>query len=234
MRLFKKQNIIRTDPADKPSKRFEKVLFSTLSKEGFTYLKSKSEFVQDFEFGKRVISLHYNTSAGYVFSVQYFIKVIFHDLERAFKTVYPKYGWTNWTIHENLHWTKSALYDEGKDSYTDESINKLADEFFREVKPKIDSTFSRISNYQELHRVYNAEPNDFIDYLPSSRLEKRIINGLILVKNIEPDSFQKTKAQYLELLEKYKGNDIVEIRNEVEQGLSFLDQNEVRINTGDC
>ncbi len=231
MRLFgKKKNIIHTDPNLKSSERFEKVLLHKLEKEGYKHLTSKHEFVQDFEHGKRLISLSYNSSFGYVSTVQYFIKIIFRDLEKAFKTVYPDYGWTNWTIHENLHWTDSSMYDNKRNGYTDDSINKLANDFFREIKPRIDSTFSRIDDYHSLSEVYNSNPNEFIDYLPHSRLEKRIINGLILVKSIEPEKFESTKDQYLKLLDKYKGNDIEDIRKDVEIGLNFLRNNEIKIN----
>lgn len=232
MRLFsKKKNIILTDPNLKPSERFEKVLLDRLEKEGFKHLKSKHEFVQDFEYGKRIISLSYNTSFGYISTVQYFIKIIFSDLEKAFKKVYPNYGWTNWTIHENLHWTESSLYDDKTNDYSDKSINKLSDEFFLEIKPKIDLTFSKISDYQSLNETYNSEPNEFIDYLPHSRLEKRIINGLILTRSIEPFNFEKIRNDYLSLVDKYKGNDSEEIKKEVKQGLDFLIVNEIKINT---
>ena len=232
MRLFsKKKNIIRTDPNLKPSERFEKVLLDRLEKEGFKHLKSKHEFVQDFEYGKRIISLSYNNSIGYISTVQYFIKIIFTDLEKAFKKVYPDYGWTNWTIHENLHWTESSLYDDKTIGYSDQSINKLSDEFFFEIKPKIDLTFSKISDYQSLNETYNSNPNEFIDYLPHSRLEKRIINGLILSKSVEPSNFETIRINYLRLLDNYKGNDIDDIKNEVEYGLKFLNENEIKINT---
>ena len=232
MRLFsKKKNIIRTDPNLKPSERFEKVLLDKLQIEGFKHLKSKHEFVQDFEYGKRIISLSYNNSFGYISTVQYFIKIIFSDLERAFKKVYPDYGWTNWTIHESLHWTDSSLYDDKTNNYSDQSINKLSNEFFLEIKPKIDLTFSKISDYQSLNETYNSTPNEFIDYLPHSRLEKRIINGLILLKNVDPSKFETTRNNYLILLDSYKGNDIDEIKNEVEYGLNFLNENEIKINT---
>jgi hypothetical protein len=235
MSLFsKKKNIIRTDPNLKPSERFEKVLLDKLDKEGFKLLKSKHEFVQDFEHGKRIISLLYNNSYGYISTVQCFIKIIFSNLEKGFKKVYPDYGWTNWTIHENLLWTESSLYDNKTKGYCDQTINKVADEFFREIKPKIDSTFSKISDYQSLNKIYNSAPNEFIDYLPHSRLKKRIINGLILSKSVEPTSFETIKNSYLKLLDKYKGNDLEEIKNEVDYGLNFLNENEIKINTTSC
>lgn len=232
MRLFsKKKNIIRTDPNLKPSERFEKVLMDRLETEGFKHLKSKHDFVQDFDYGKRIISLSYNNSFGYISTVQYFIKIIFSDLEKAFKKVYPDYGWTNWTIHENLHWTESSLFDEKINAYSHHSINKLSDEFFLEIKPRIDMTFSRICDYQKLNETYNSKPSDFIEYLPNSRLEKRIINGLILTKSFEPDNFDSIKEKYSLLLDKYHGNDIDEIRKEVELGLNYLTENEIKINT---
>lgn len=231
MRLFSKNKIILTDPTLQPSERFEVVLFRRLEKEGFRYLKSKNEFVQGFEYGKRIITLSYNNSFGYISTVQYFIKIVFTDLEKAFKKVYPDYGWTDWTIHENLHWTDGSLYDNKSDNYTDKSINKLADEFFREIKPKVDLTFSKICDYQELNKVYNSNPLEFITYLPHSRLEKRIINGLLLIKSLEPANLKSKRDQYLTLLNKYKGNDKEDIRIEVEKGLIFMDENELIINT---
>jgi hypothetical protein len=232
MRLFgKKQNIVLTDTNLKPSERFEKVLLRSLETEGYKHLRSKHEFVQDFEHGRRIISLSYNSSFGYISTVQYFIKIVFNDLEKSFKKVYPDYGWTNWTIHENLHWTESSLFDNNTNDYTDRSINKLADEFFREIKPKIDLTFSKIGDYQSLNKIYNSTPNEFFDYLPHSRLEKRIINGLILSKSFEPSNFESIRDNYMTLLNKYKGNDIEDIKMEVQQGLSYLNENEIKIKT---
>ena len=97
------------------------------------------------------------------------------------------------------------------------------------LKPNIDATFSKIKDYQSLNAVYNSNPNVFNDYLPHSRLEKRVINGLILVKNTEPEKYEIVKDQYLNLLDKYKGNDLEEIRTEVEIGLNFLDENELKL-----
>ncbi|UII26739.1 hypothetical protein LVD15_26165 [Fulvivirga maritima] len=228
MKLFgRRKKIIPTDPTLKPSERFEKLLLHTLEKEGFRHLKSKHEFVQDFDYGKRIISLSYINSFGYISMVQYFIKIVFEDLEKAFKKVYPNYGWTNWTIHENLHWTQSSLYDETKNDYTDRSINKLAEEFFSEIKPKIDFTFSRINDYQTLNEIYNSKPDEFIEYLPMSRLEKRIINGLILARRFQPSNVESIRDKYLLLLGKYNGNDIEDIRAEVEDGLKFLSDNKI-------
>lgn len=231
MKLFSnKKQIIQTDPSLKPSERFENVLLQTLEKEGFRHIKSKHEFVQDFEFGSRIISLSYNNSLGYISTVQYFIKIIFKDLEIAFKRIYPDYAWTNWTIHQNLHWTNSPLYDDKAKNYSDNSINKLADEFFLEIKPKIDLTFDNIKSYRNLNEVYNSAPDEFIDYLPPSRLEKRIVNGLILTKHFDPASFESIRDKYFVLLNKYKGNDLEDIRSEVIKGLEFLNNNEVKVN----
>lgn len=232
MKIFNRnKNIIKTDPSDKPRIRYEKVLFDSLENEGYKYLKSKSEFVQTFDFGKRIISLSYNSSFGYISAVQYSVKIIFTDLEKLFKKVYPNYGWTNWTIHQNLHWTESWLCDKDTGEYTDKTINNLAKEFFGEIKPKIDNTFSKICDYTSLNEEYNSKPNEFIDFLPSSRLEKRIINGLILIMNIEPANYQVTRTQYLQLLDKYKGNDIEDIRAKVDLGLKAIDNQELKIKT---
>jgi len=217
--------LIPTDPGDKPSVRFEKVLFHHLEKEGYSYLKSKNEFTQDFELGRRIISLHYTNDAGYISSVQYFVKIIFYDLEKAFKKIYPKYGWANWTVHLNLHWTDGWLCDKETGEYTDKTINSLALEFFATIKPQADRLFTEISNYESLHKLYNSRPLHFFDYLPTSRLEKRIVNGLILTKTFEPESYDEIKREYLTLLDKYKGNDVEDLKAEIHSGLVHLDNN---------
>lgn len=215
---------MKTNPDGKPSARFEAVVNSRLENEGYKYLKSKSEFVQPFKYGKRILALHYNNSFGYVSNVECFVHIVFADLEKKFKKVYPKYGWTNWTIHENLHWTENSLYDDRKEAYTDKSINTAADEFFQSIKPAADNIFESIDTYEKLHAIYNADPSTFIDYVPSIRPEKRIINGLILARNFAPERYTIIKSQYGELIDKYKGSDAPKVRVEVEEGLIKLEE----------
>jgi hypothetical protein len=231
MKLFNwNSEIIKTDPTDKPSNRYEKVLFHYLEKEGYKYLKSKNEFIKDFQFGKQIINLQYSSQIGYIYNVEYYAHIIFNDLEKAFKKVYPKYGWTNWTIHSHLPWTESWLCDKETGEYSDKTINIVSKEFLEKVKPQIDNLFEKINTYEKLNKIYNTRPIHFIDYVPISRLEKRIINGLILANTIEPENYNEIKNEYLMLIEKYKGNDIEDIKAEIKIGLDYLDNNDLRIN----
>jgi hypothetical protein len=222
--------IIKTDPTEKPSHRFEKVLFHQLEKEGYTYLKSKNEFSKDFQFGKQVIKLSYGNQIGYIYNIEFSAYIIFNELEKAFKKVFPNYAWTNWTIHtNNLPWPDNWLCDKKTGQYTDKSINIVSKEFFEKVKPQIDKLFEQVNTYEKLNKIYNERPLQFIDYLPTSRLEKRIINGLILARTFEPENFNELKKGYLNLIENYKGNDLEEIKAEVKLGLDYLDNNDLRI-----
>jgi len=200
-----------------------------LVKEGFKFLKSKNEFVQEFEFGKRIISISYNSSFGSIHTLQYFYKIIFDGLEKQFKKVYPNYGWTNWTIHYNLHWTDSWLCDRKSGEYTDKTINQVANEFFEQIKPQIDKLRDKFKNYESLNAEYNKRPIGFSDYLTFYRIEKRIINGLILVKIFQPDQYEEFKTEYKNLFEQYKGNDKEELRFEIKQGIEYLDKNEISL-----
>lgn len=230
-KIFKKnKDFIKTDPNDKPKIRFEKVLFNRLEKEGYTYLKSKNEFVQNFNYGKRIIRLSYNSSFGLISSVQYFSVIIFTDLEKAFKKVFPKYGWTNWTIHSNHHWTDSWLCDSTTGEYTDKTINNLSNEFFIKIKPQIDKIFNEIEDYGSLEKIYNLNPRKYSEGQPP-RLDKVIINGLILAKSITPEKYDWIKEQFLLRLDEYRGWDKVEVRKEIEYGLKKIEKDDIKINT---
>jgi hypothetical protein len=228
MSFFKqKNNVVKTGSAFRPSERFAQVLSTVLEKEGYKFLKSKNEFVQEFEYGKRIISLYYPSSFGYISTVECFYKIIFTDLEKRFKKVFPQYGWTNWTIHYNLMGIDSWLCDKNIGEYTDETINKVAKEFFEKVKPQIDSLRDKFSDYRNLNAAYNKRPIEFFEYLPFGRIEKRIINGLILIKAFQPSQYEEFKTEYRKHFEKFKGDDKEELRIEIEQGIEYLDKNDI-------
>jgi len=226
--------IIKTDPTERPSKRFEQVIFSNLEKEGYKYLKSKNEFSKDFQFGNQIIKISYNSQIGYIYNVEYFVHIIFNDLEKAFKKVYPKYSWTNWTIHSHLPGTKNWLCDKKTGEYTDKTINNVSKEFLEKVKPEIDMLFEQTNTYEKLNNIYNSRPIKFIDLIPTSRLEKRIINGLILAKTFESHNYSEIKKEYLNLIEQYKGNDKEDIKAEIKIGLDYLENNDLRLNKKIC
>jgi hypothetical protein len=196
-----------------------------LEKEGFVFHKSKNEFVQEFEYGKRIISLSFISTAGIISNIQIYYKIIFTELENQFKKIFPKYGWTNWTVTCNLNWTKNWLYDRDYKRYTDKSINLVADEFFEKIKPQIDNLRDRFKDYLSLHSEYNKEPIDFFGL--AGRIEKHIINGLILVKWHQPNDYERFKAAYHNHFESYKGQDKEDLKSQVETGINYLDNNEI-------
>ena len=149
-------------------------------------------------------------------------------MEKQFKKIFPKYGWTNWTVTCNLNWTKNWLYDRVYNGYTDKSINLVASEFFEKIKPQIDSLRERFKDYSGLHSEYNKEPVDFFDL--SGRIEKHIIHGLILVKWFQPNDYERFKTAYRKHFERYNGQDKEEVRLEVEEGINYLDTNELFFN----
>jgi hypothetical protein len=220
----------KTDLSLKPSERYEQVLLHQLDKEGFRYIKSKNEFIRDFQYGKQIIRIFYSTQLSYIYNVEYSARIIFHDLEKAFKKVYPEYSWTNWTIQLSLHHqAESWLCDKETGIYTDDSLNKVSNDFIKKIKPQIDLLFNEIDNYEKLNRVYNARPLKFFDYLPISRLEKRVINGLILARSFDPSVYEELKKEYLTLLEKYGGEDTQELQAEIKTGLEYLDKNDLQL-----
>jgi hypothetical protein len=89
--------------------------------------------------------------------------------------------------------------------------------------------FEQVNTYEKLNKIYNERPLRLIDYLPTSRLEKRVINGLILARTFEPESYNELKKEYLNLIEKYKGNDLEDIKEEIKLGLDYLDNNDLRL-----
>ena len=231
MRLFLNKKLIKTNPNERPKIRFEKVLLHFLQEENYKYLKSKNEFVQDFEFGKRIIKLSYNNSIGYISSVQFFSHIIFINIEEKFSSIFPNYQWTNWTIHYNHHWTENWLCDKKTGKYTDKSINKSSREFFQKIKPEIDKLHFKVKNYQDLDFIYNKTPSEFFDFLPSSRLEKRVINGLILTNTLKKENFNQVKNEYYRLLEKYKGGDKEVIHEEINFGIEKIENENIQIRT---
>lgn len=220
--------MLKTDSSEKPSQRFATILLSSLEKEGFVFHKSKNEFVQEFEYGKRIMSLSFISTAGIISNIQVYYIIIFTELEKQFKKIFPKYGWTNWTITCNLNWTKNWLYDKDSKGYTDKSINLAASEFFEKIIPQIDSMRDRFKDYSSLNSEYNKEPIDFFDL--AGRIEKHIINGLILVKWFQPDDYERPKAAYRKHFESYNGQDKEEVRLKIEHGINYLDTNELFFN----
>ena len=198
-----------------------------MKEEGFIFRKSKNEFVQEFEYGKRIISLSFISTAGIISSIQFSYIIIFNELEKHFKKIFPKYGWTNWTILRNINWTKNWLYDRDYKGYTDKSINLVASEFFEKIKPEIDSMRDRFKDYSSLHYEYDKEPIDFFDL--AGRIEKHIINGLILVKCFQPDDYERFKDACRALFEKYKGQDKEDLRSNIEIAINYLDNNEITL-----
>lgn len=199
-----------------------------LSKDGFVYKNKKNEFSQNFPFGKRTISMSFISTLGLIQSVQFFYHSTFNDLEREFKKVLPNFKWTNWTINYNLHWTYVPLYDERTGKYSDKSLNKAAQSFFQELKPKIDELNNRFDNYDNLFIEYTNKPNEFVDFI--NCIEKRIINGLILVKAFSPESYESVKKEFISLLSMYNGPDKEESLQLIKEGIEYLDSNEVTLN----
>lgn len=182
----KKSNLIHTDSELPPRLRFATVLQQHLEKEGYRFVKSKNEFVLDFEFGRKVISFSYVSTMGYIHSVDCFIYIIFKGIESDFKKMIPNYRWTNWTLCSQMHWVNSGLYDRKRERYSDEFINYMAQKFIRELKPKIDQEFSKVNNYLDLKEMFYSDRETAL--IKCLRLEKQAILKLILVKAFSPDS----------------------------------------------
>lgn len=229
--LKRNKDVIKTNPKDRPSVRYAEVLKPTLEPLGYKFLKSKNEFVQEFEFGRRILSISYNNSFGYIASVDYSFRIVFTELEKLFKKVYPSYGWTNWTVLLDLECSKSWLCDDRSGNYSDKTINQVAKEFKSDTLPQIEEASIRFADYHSLHQEYNSQPSAHTDILPSNRLEKRIVNGLILVKNFEPYNYYRFEKDYATLLENYKEYDKEDLKMEVQQGLAYLSQNEMKLKT---
>lgn len=226
--LFKNNiepKIIRTDPNMAPKLRLAEILNTKFEKEGYRFLKSKNEFVFDFEYGKKVIRLSYNSSMGYISQVDCFIYFVFKDIESDFKKVIPEYGWTNWTLCRSVYWDSGWLCNEESGNYTDESINKVAQKFFNELMPKIDIEFSKANNYKDLKNLFlNKQDTDkLVDWL---RPEKKAILRLILCKAFEPDSFSQYSKTEIDQIGRYKGQDKSEILAEIEKAINYLKSNE--------
>ena len=100
--------------------------------------------------------------------------------------------------------------------------------FFEKIKPEIDNIRERFKDYLSLHSEMNKGPMAFFDYLPG-RIEKQIINGLILVKWFQPNDYERFKIAYRALFEKYKGQDKEDLRPNIEIGINYLDNNKVTL-----
>jgi hypothetical protein len=188
---------ILTDEALVPKERFLLILKHEFDAEGYEFKKSKNAFVGDFELGKREISASFITTSGIIHDVQFFMNIVFTDLEKIFKKAVPGYGWKNWTISYNLGSLQQWLCTQDTQQYTNQTLNAAAGTFFKMVKPVYNDIISKFDNYAYLEEQLNAQPTQWFVY--SGRQDKRVINGLILRKYLRPDlSYSALKQAYLD------------------------------------
>jgi hypothetical protein len=83
----------------------------------------------------------------------------------------------------------------------------------------------QFKDYLSLHSEYNKEPIDLFEL--AGRIEKHVINGLILVKWFQPNDYERFKAAYHNHFESYKGQDKEDLKSQVETGINYLDNNEI-------
>lgn len=220
--------MVTTNPELRPSKRLERILALKLEPKGYKYLKSKSQFVQKFPLGERRISISYISTAGYISMVIYAININFHELEKCFKKIFPKFGKSrsNYTLFfNNVFYSKKWLCDEITGEYNDVTINNNANEFFNNGLPKIESIWEKYQNYNDLYKEYSEVTKENWKFLPI-RIDKLITNGLILTKNINPSEYNQVKEKYLTKLKNWKGQ---YDKTEIEYALNFIETYEEKI-----
>ncbi len=229
LNFLKKEKYIKTNPENKPSVRLSNVILNKLEKEEYRFLKSKNEFVKDFEFGRKVIRLSYNSSFGYISDIECFVYIVFTDVEKQFKKILPKFNWTNWTLCNNMDWECDWLCDTVTGEYTDKSIHPIASSFFNSVKPKIDLLFDNVNNYSDLNKIYNINPDENKSFVRFLRIDKKIINALIVAKHIDKDNFREYKIKLKKEFREYLGSDQDEMAEDIKKAILYLENNEVEL-----
>ena len=221
--------LIITDSNDAPRIRFLKVIFSSMECEGYKFLKSQNSFVKNFDNGKKVIRFSFNNTMGYIGSLNCFVYIVFDEVEKIFKKILPDYGWTNWTLCNNMDWVSPPLYNDNTEEYTDESINNAANHFFKNIKPRIDEMFNSSNSNLDLHNIFNISPTKYNSYFRSLRVEKRIIHSLILTSIYEPNALEKTLEKHINSLNNYDKDELETIQNEISIAFKYLENNKIKI-----
>jgi hypothetical protein len=209
-----------TDPSLKPSDRYCLILSEQLTKDGFI-LKGK-KFERLFEHGKQIIDLSFISNFGLIHGVDFSYHIIFDKAEKTFKKLFGKH-WANWTVHDILGNLFRYLYDEYTNTYTDNSLNQAAIPFFKDIYPKVVSLTSRFKTYEQLNFEYNQYPSRTIDIVPSNRFERRILMGLLLTKQFEPDKYEERKQEYLQKFEQFDPFQREQQRQDIYDGIKLLD-----------
>ena len=209
-----------TDPSLKPSDRYCLILSQQLAKDGFI-LKSK-KFERLFEHGKQVINFSFISTFGFIHGVEFYYNIIFDNAEKDFKKLFGKH-WTNWTVHNQVGTMFNYLYDERTNTYTDKSLNDAAIPFFKDIYSKIVSLTLRFKSYEQLNFEYNQYPSRIIDIVPSIRFERRILMGLLLTKQFEPDKYEERKQEYLQKFEQFDPFQREQQRQDIYEGIKLLD-----------
>jgi len=209
-----------TDRSLPPSDRYCLILSEQLSKDGFI-LKQK-KFERLFEYGKQVIDLSFISTFGFIHGVEFYYHIIFDNAEKVFKKLFGKH-WTNWTVNDQVGNMFKYLYDESTNTYTDKSLNDAAVPFFKDIYPKVVSLTSRFKRYEQLNFEYNQYPSRTIDIVPSNRFERRILMGLLLTKQFEPNKYEERKREYLQKFEQFDPFQREQQRQDIYDGIKILD-----------
>ena len=70
---------------------------------------------------------------------------------------------------------------------------------------------------------YNQYPSRTIDIVPSNRFERRILMGLLLTKQFEPDKYEERKKEYLQSFERFDPFQREQQRQDIYEGVKILD-----------
>jgi hypothetical protein len=209
-----------TDPSLKPSDRYCIILSNQLVADGFVLKQHK--FERTFEHGKQEIVVSFTSRAGLTYSVEVYYHIIFDKIGKTFKKLFDKH-WTNWTVHNQIGNIFQPLYDKDTDTYTDKSLNEAASAFFSIAYPKATLLNSRFRTYEQLNLEYNQVPGKPVDIIPPQRMERRILMGLLLTKQYEPEKFEERKKEYLQMFEGFDPFQREQQREDIYNGLKVLE-----------
>ena len=215
----RKRMIINTDPTLPPKIRYCLVINEYLQNDGFGYLKSKNKFVKKTFNGKIELRVSFVHTINLIHGVGCSFHYIFDDIELEFQRLFGKI-WTNWTVYIHLGYVNTVLYENS--GYTDDSINKAVTDFLNLLYPQVKTLEQRFETKDKLVTEYISAPDEFVDFVPVARLERRVLMCLMLTKMFSSEDYHTNLAKSRRLLEKYIGNDKAGHEERIQRGIEIL------------
>jgi hypothetical protein len=180
------------EPLIAPSKRYCLLLFTTLEREGFEYLKSKNTFVRKFEFGQQRLRLQFVATMGLIHSVGFHLTISFDQMEKEFKKPFDS---SNKTFGFHLSYLNNFLFNDKTGEYSDSTIENATESYFAQIHPKMLRICEQFSSYHKVFQCIIESPKEIIN---GSSVASGMRIGLFLAQYLNPNQSTAIKTYFEE------------------------------------